>query len=267
MVVTAVEETQFETAQVVLPGGVRINYVHGGAHDGPAVLMLHGVSDSSFSFSRVMPLMPANHRIVAVDLRGHGDSGRPALDYSMSAFATDVLAVMDQLDIGTATLVGHSMGTFIARRAAELAPERISRLVLIGSAVTARNWVIEELLTATESMSDPVDEGFIWEFQSSTIRRPVPPQFFKRVVAESRKLPARVWQAAVAGMWGFNPQRPIACPTTILGGDRDAVFSVDEQVELFLATKRSTLHIEPGIGHTLHWEAPERFIELAFSDF
>jgi pimeloyl-ACP methyl ester carboxylesterase len=266
MVITAVEETHFQTAQVVLPDGVRLNYVQGGPVDGPAVVMLHGTSDSSFSFSRVMPLMPASMRLIAIDLRGHGDSDRPESDYSMSTFAVDVLSAMDRLGIGRATLVGHSMGTFIARRAAELAPERVARLVLAGSALTARNWVIEELLTATESMPDPVDDSFIWQFQASTIRRPVPPEFFERVVGESRKLPARVWRASVAGMWAFSPQRPIDCPTTILGGDRDAVFSVDEQVELFLATKRSTLHIEPGVGHTLHWEAPQRFVDLAFSD-
>jgi pimeloyl-ACP methyl ester carboxylesterase len=267
MIITAVEETHFETAQAVLPDGVRLNYAQGGSTDGPAVLMLHGTSDSSFSFSRVMPLMPADVRVIALDLRGHGNSDRPESDYSMSTFAIDVLSLMDRLGIRDATLVGHSMGTFIARRAAELAPERISRLVLIGSALTARNWVIADLLTATEAMTDPVDDSFIREFQAGTIRRPVPPEFFERVVGESRKLPARVWRASVAGMWAFSPQRPISCPATILGGDRDAVFSVDEQVELFLATKRSTLHIEPGVGHTLHWEAPERFVELAFADF
>jgi pimeloyl-ACP methyl ester carboxylesterase len=266
MVITAVDETHLETRRATLPSGVTLNYVQRGAVEGPAVVMLHGISDSSFSFSRVMPLMPAHLRAIAVDLRGHGDSDRPAADYSMTAFADDVLALMDTLGIRSATLVGHSMGTFIARRAAEIAPARITRLVLVGSALTARNWVIEDLLTSTESFTDPVDEGFIWDFQASTIRKPVPPEFFLRVVAESRKLPARVWRASVAGMWAFNPQRPIDCPTTILGGDRDTVFSVDEQVELFLSTKQATLHIETGVGHTLHWEAAERFVELAFTD-
>jgi non-heme chloroperoxidase len=92
----------------------------------------------------------------------------------------------------------------------------------------------------------------------------VPPEFLERVIAESRKVPARVWRAALAGLAGFQPQWPINCPTTILGGDLDAVFSVEEQTALFLATEHSTLHLEPRIGHTLHWEAPERFVSLAF---
>jgi pimeloyl-ACP methyl ester carboxylesterase len=227
--------------------------------------MLHGLSDSSFSFTRVLPMMPAHLRVVAVDQRGHGDSDRPASSYSVDAFASDLLALMDALAIDRATIVGHSMGSFVARRAAERARDRITRLVLIGTALTARNAVVESLLSVAASLSDPVDEAFIWDFQASTIRRPVPAAFFAQVVAESRKVPARVWRAALTGLWEYQPQWPITCPTTILGGDRDTVFSAEEHAALFLATEGSTFHLEPGVGHTLHWETPERFVSLAFS--
>ncbi len=121
-----------------------------------------------------------------------------------------------------------------------------------------------DLQTAVDRLVDPVDETFIREFQMSTIHRAVPPEFLERVIAESRKLPARVWRAALAGLASYRPQWPIICPTTILGGELDAVFSPHEQTALFLATERSTLHLEPRVGHTLHWEAPERFVALAF---
>jgi non-heme chloroperoxidase len=256
---------RFETSHVVLPrDGMRLTYVHAGPGDGAVVIMLHGITDSSFSFSRVMPLMPPELRVIALDQRGHGDSDRPADGYTMDDFAGDVIGLMDVLGIAEATLVGHSMGTFVARRVAERAPERVTRLVLLGTGLSSRNAVIAELQAAAELLSDPVDEAFIREFQLSTIHRAVPPEFLERVIAESRKVPARVWRAALAGLAGFQPQWPINCPTTILGGDLDAVFSVEEQTALFLATEHSTLHLEPRIGHTLHWEAPERFVSLAF---
>jgi pimeloyl-ACP methyl ester carboxylesterase len=259
-----VERVEFQTAHVAVSGGVRLHYVHGGPKDAPAVIMLHGTSDSSFSFSRVLPLMPADLRIIAVDQRGHGNSDRPAFGYSMDAFASDLLALMNALRIDRATIVGHSMGSFIARRAAEKAPDRITRLVLVGTALTPRNAVVRDLLTVCDSLTDPVDETFIREFQASTLNRPVPKAFFEQVVAESRKLPARVWRQSIAGLWDYQPQWPIVSPTTILGGDLDAVFSSREQMEVFTATEHSTCHIEPGIGHALHWEAPERFVALAF---
>jgi non-heme chloroperoxidase len=260
----ATVETRFDTSFVAVSGGVGLKYVQSGPHDGEAVIMLHGLSDSSFSFSRVMPLMPAHLRVVALDQRGHGDSDRPSAGYTMDAFAGDVLGAMDALDIEHATIVGHSMGSFVARRLAERAPRRISRLVLVGTAMSPRNAIVAELQTAIESLSDPVDESFIRDFQMSTICRAVPPAFLEQVIAESRKLPLRVWKQSIAGMCDFWPQWPITMPTTVLGGERDAVFSSDEQRAVFLATERSTLHLEPGIGHTLHWEDPERFVSLAF---
>jgi pimeloyl-ACP methyl ester carboxylesterase len=265
MVTFAAADTLYDSAHVALPGGVRLNYVHGGPADGPAVILLHGFSDSSFSFSRILPLMPPHFHVIAVDQRGHGNSDRPATGYSIDAFAKDVLALMDALVIHRATVVGHSMGSFVARRAAEKAPDRISRLVLIGTALTARNQAVDAVRTAVDALTDPVDESFIREFQRSTICRPVPGAFFEQVVAESRKVPSRVWKQSLAGLLDYQPRWPITCPTTILGGDRDAVFSADEQSAMFLATERSTFHLEPGVGHSLHWETPERFVSLAFS--
>jgi pimeloyl-ACP methyl ester carboxylesterase len=264
MVTFATSETLFDTAQVVVAGGVRLNYVHGGPAGAPVVLMLHGLSDSSYSFSRVLPLLADRLRVIALDQRGHGDSDRPTTGYSTNALAGDLLELMDALRIDRATVVGHSMGSFVARRVAERAPERITRLILVGTAMSPRNPVMTELQRTVEGLTDPVDEEFIREFQESTLFQPVPPEFFERVVAESKKLPAHVWREALRGMLEYQPQWPITCPTTILGGDRDSVFSADEQAAVFLATERSTLHIETGIGHTLHWEAPERFVSLAF---
>lgn len=266
MVTSVSSATRFATSQVVLADGIRLNYVHGGPQQGAAVVLLHGITDSSFSFSRVLPLLPPELRIVALDQRGHGDSDRPADGYTMNDFAGDVIGLMDELGIADAALVGHSMGSFVARAVAERAPERVSRLVLIGSALTARNAAVAELQAAIESFGDPVDETFVREFQLSTIYRAVPPEFLERVIAESRKVPARVWRAALAGLTAYQPQWPITCPTTILGGELDAVFSAHEQTALFAATEHSTLQLEPRVGHALHWEAPERFVALAFGD-
>ena len=265
MVTFAPVDSGFDTSTVVLQDGTRLHYAYGGPAGGPAVIFLHGVADSSFSFSRVFPLMPDGFRLLALDQRGHGESGRPDTAYDIDDFAGDVLGIMNALQIATATVVGHSMGSFVARRVAERAPERVSRLVLIGTALTPRNGVMADLRQAVQSLTDPVEEAFIREFQLGTIARPVPGEFMKRVVRESQKLPARVWRAAFDGMWRFEPRWPLTCPTMILGGDRDAVFSVEEQSALFTSTERSTLHVEAGAGHALHWEDPERFVALAFS--
>ena len=252
-------------AEVRLASGIRLKYVQQGPPDGPAVVMLHGYSDSSFSFSRVLPLMPAHLRVVAIDQRGHGDSDRPDGGYSVNMLANDALMVMDALGITRATVVGHSMGSFVARRIAEIAPARVRRLVLIGTGPSLQKDSLAALRTAIEVLVDPVDEGFIRDFQRSTLFRPVPDRFFEQVVAESRKLPARVWKAVMENLWHHHPRPSIDCPTDVLGGEQDAVFSVEEQAAVYGVSQRGTLHLEPYVGHALHWEAPERFVALAFA--
>jgi pimeloyl-ACP methyl ester carboxylesterase len=245
---------------VRLPSGVRLHYIEQGPASGPAVLLLHGYSDSSFSWSRVMPLLPRELRVVAIDQRGHGRSDRPERGYSVDDFATDALQAMETLGIDSATVVGHSMGSFVARRVAERAPERVQRLVLLGSASTADNAVVRELLGVVNGLADPVDPAFVREFQMSTAARPLPPEFLERVIANSQAMPARVWKAALASLVEYRPSGAIQCPTLVVGGDVDGVFSAAEQAQLARQIPGAVLDLEPGVGHALNWEDPDRFI-------
>ena len=99
--------TETRRADAHLSTGVRLRYAEQGDAAGWPVVMLHGYTDSSFSFSRVLPLLDSSFRAFALDLRGHGDSGRPARGYALGDFASDVLAFLDELGIERATLVGH----------------------------------------------------------------------------------------------------------------------------------------------------------------
>ena len=246
--------------QAQLPGGVRIRYAERGPANGPAVVMLHGYSDSWFSFSRVIPLLPDTMRVIAVDQRGHGGAGRPADGYSMDDFARDVIQLMDALQIERATVVGHSMGSFVARRVAALAPGRVAGLLLVGAGIRADNDAVRSLQSPVDNLTDPVDPAFVREFQSSTIARPVPPAFLERVISDSHKLTAAVWKKVYAGLVEYEAAEPaIKSPTLVLGGDKDAIFPVAEQEALAKAIAGASITIVPGVGHTLHWEDPERF--------
>jgi len=244
-----------------LANGLRLRYVERGPANAPAVIMLHGYSDSSFSFSRVMPLLPDNLRVIAVDARGHGESDRPASGYSMDDFARDTIELMDALGIERATIVGHSMGSFIARRVAVLAPERVSGLVLAGAGIRGDNDAVKSLREPVEALTDPIDEAFVREFQVSTIARPVPPEFLEKVIGESRKLPPAAWKGIFSGLMEYKGgEDGIKAPTLVLGGEKDAIFSVAEQRAIAQAIPGATATIVPGIGHSIHWEDPERFV-------
>lgn len=244
-----------------LASGLRLRYIERGPANAPAVIMLHGYSDSSFSFSRVMPLLPDTLRAIAVDGRGHGESDRPASGYSMDDFARDTIQLLDALGIERATLVGHSMGSFIARRVAVLAPERVSGLVLVGAGIRGDNDAVRSLREPVQALTEPIDEAFVREFQVSTIARPVPPEFLETAIRESRKLPPAAWKGIFSGLVEYKGgEHGIKAPTLVLGGDKDAIFSVAEQRAIAQAIPGATATIAPGIGHAIHWEDPERFV-------
>jgi non-heme chloroperoxidase len=241
--------------------GPSLRYAAAGAQSGLPLVLLHGFTDSWYSYSRLMPCLPSqSFRAFALDQRGHGDSDRPLDGYLIGDFAADVVALLDALELDRVALVGHSMGSVIARRVAELHPERVSALVLIGAVETPVGDAARELEAAVQALSDPVPEEFIRDFQASTIHVPVPDTFFEQVVAESQKLPARVWRAVLEGLVQADDVRELAkitAPTLLMWGDRDAYFPRDEQERLAAAIPDARLLVYRDTGHSPHWERPD----------
>lgn len=115
---------------LVRPEG-RIAYDDAGK--GPLVVMVPGLGDLRAEYRFLAPrLVEAGYRVVTVDLRGHGQSSTGWSDYTSSAIGSDVVALVEELDAGPATLVGTSMGAAAVAWAAAEAPETVSGAVLIG---------------------------------------------------------------------------------------------------------------------------------------
>ena len=103
------------------------------AGEGPLVLCVPGMGESRSAFRHLRPgLVAAGYRVAVMDLRGHGDSSVAFAAYDDPAAASDVLAVIDALGGGPATVVGNSMGAAAAVLAAAERPAMVARLVLIG---------------------------------------------------------------------------------------------------------------------------------------
>lgn len=252
---------RFANAQ--LTTGVSLNYAEQGDSAGHPMILLHGYTDSWFSYSRVLPFIPPTYHTYALSQRGHGDSERPARGYAMTDFAADVIAFMDALGLPQVILVGHSMGSLVAQEAALNAPERVTRLILIGSATNMRSADVLQLQHEVNALDDPVPAEFAREFQVSTIYHPVPEDFLDRAVAESLKLPARVWRDALAGQLAVDYTARISricMPTLVLRGDHDTIFSRPAQNALAAGIVNASLKVYPETGHALHWERPSEFV-------
>jgi pimeloyl-ACP methyl ester carboxylesterase len=229
--------------------------------DGEPVVFVHGWPDSGFSFSRVVPLLPDTFRAVVFDQRGFGDSDKPESGYAIHEMAGDLLGLLDAIDIAAATIVGHSFGSFVARRAAIIGPERVGGLVLIGTGFTPANDVTRDVQKAMRGLPDPISQEFAREFQASTVYHPVPPEFFDRIVAESMKLPTRLWRLTFDSLMAYDDSRQLAGikpRTLLLWGDHDALFSRRDQERFQENLPSAQLKIYEETGHCPNWERPEQ---------
>jgi pimeloyl-ACP methyl ester carboxylesterase len=100
---------------------------------GPAVLLIHGITSSSRTWRAVMPALAEHHTVIAPDLLGHGRSAKPRGDYSLGGYASGLRDLMVALEIPGATVVGHSLGGGVAMQFAYQFPERVERLALVDS--------------------------------------------------------------------------------------------------------------------------------------
>jgi pimeloyl-ACP methyl ester carboxylesterase len=98
---------------------------------GAPLVALHGLTASHVSFAGVAECLAGRRPLFALDLRGRGDSGKPAGPYGMAQHAEDVAAAMGAMGLGASIIVGHSMGAFVATALAAAHPELVSGLLLI----------------------------------------------------------------------------------------------------------------------------------------
>lgn len=248
-------------ATVRLATGPRLHYAAHGDPDGEPILFLHGWPDSWFSFSRVVPLLQQRFHAFVLDQRGFGDSERPDGDYAIGTFAADVVAFLDAVSIEKATIVGHSFGSFVTRSTVLTSPERVTRVVLIGTGVSAATPVLREVQATMRDLQDPVPLEFARDFQASTAHAPLPDWFFERIVAESLKLPARLWRRVLDGVIAYADAAQLAqitAPTLLLWGEHDALFSRTDQDRLLAAIRGAELRVYEDTGHCPNWERPER---------
>jgi non-heme chloroperoxidase len=154
-------------------------------------VFVHGWPDSRCSFSRVLAILPTHYHAVALDQRGFGNSERPACCYGIDDLAADLVVFLDAVGLRRASLVGHSLGSFISRRVAETRPDRVARLVLISSAVTAANKVLVAAQASLRTLQNPVPPQFARQFQASTAYRPLSEALAKRTASRTSLAPAQ----------------------------------------------------------------------------
>lgn len=248
--------------RVRLSTGVTVNVAEAGDPMGQPVIFLHGYSDSWFSWSLVVDRLPPGVRAIMLDQRGHGRSDKPECCYRYEDLAKDAVALLDRLGISRATVVGHSLGSLVAQHVAVAAPDRVSKLVLLGSGEAVQPALAKEIATALAQFTDTVPAEFVKEFQLSTIRGPLPDGFLDRVLQESALMPLHAWRGIASGLVAdsLGVASRITAPTLILAAELDAPFPPEFSWALGKRIRNSKVVEYAKTGHAIHWEQPDRFV-------
>lgn len=247
--------------QIRLSNGVRLNYVELGDPKGEPLLMLHGYTDSSRSWSLTAPHL-SEYRLLIPDQRGHGGSDAPACCYGSTQFADDARLLLDALGIQRAAVAGHSLGSMVAISFAADHPERVSRIILIGSTamvpVKRGDWLYESAM-ALKAPLDPSSQ-FLREWHPSNQPTPVDPVFAKAVEEEYLKIPLHVWRGVMRELASVPVGRhaqDVKAPVLVLSGGKDPLFPEIHHASLLTAFPHAEAQIFPDLGHNPNWERPD----------
>jgi non-heme chloroperoxidase len=253
-------------AQIKLASGITLHYVTQGRADGDPIVLLHGIGDSWRSFELALPFIPDRYRVYAITMRGHGWSDAPASGYSQRDYASDITSFMEQLNLRNVTLVGHSLGSFMAQTVAVEDRGRVARLVLIGSGPggVSSPAVRAEVQRMFRQIRAPVDPAFARDFQASTLSKPVPAAFMEVMNEQILRAAPQMWAATADHVYSAetaNALERIKAATLLIWGDQDAMLGRAEQDALLARLRNARLVVFAGHGHTPHWEDPERFVK------
>lgn len=253
---------------VELSTGINMRYVESGPSNGEPLILLHGMNDSSRTWSLMLPYMGNKHHIYIPDLRGHGDTDKPTSGYAPGDMAGDVIAFMDALNIETASIAGHSMGSYITQHLVIDHPDRINKVVLIGTfaqgssdASTDNPEVTEWFWTTMSTIPEPIDpnsEFMMWWY---TTVNPVDETFMSNIRIEAAAQPLYVWKAVTKGLIVDDHRyffKYYDAPTLILWGSQDDYAPQTDQDAIKKYLPNATWIEIPDIGHSTHWEAPEK---------
>jgi pimeloyl-ACP methyl ester carboxylesterase len=259
--------------------GRQVNVVELGS--GPPIVFIHGLSGSWQNWLEQVPVFAREHRVIAFDLPGFGGSEMPAQKISISGYGRFVDTLLDELGVGSAALVGNSMGGFIGIELAIRFPERVERLVLVSAAGLSIEYLRNERALALLGVAEnrlAAYSGWVASRSDALARRPGARRLIVGIVAHRpERLPGPLVAEQVRGSGkpGFLPALDaltdypirdrlgeIACPTLIVWGAEDKLVPARDADEFARLIPNARKVIWPETGHVAMLERPAAFNAL-----
>jgi pimeloyl-ACP methyl ester carboxylesterase len=253
---------------------VKLHYALYNEDKTETVLLLHGLGSSGADWELQLPALRDHYRVLAPDARGHGRSPKPRARYFIPEMVEDVVALLDDLHIQSAQVVGLSMGGAMAQQLALAHPERVESLVLVNTFARVRpaGWnglfrffsrVYALQFAGMPQLGEPVIARMFPKPDQAEIRR----IGLERFVAYNTD--KEVYKSLLRANIQFDVRKQLAnihCPTLIVTADRDLTVPMRCKVELRDQIHAAEFAVIPDSGHATPIDQSEPFnkVLLAF---
>lgn len=243
-----------------------LSYIDAGSGEIP-LLFLHGFPFSKLMWIKQLENLKITNRVIALDIRGFGESTDETTPLSIDLFATDLLAFMDKLKISKANVCGLSMGGYVVLEAFKKAPERFSSLILCDTQCSADTAAVKENRQKTIDQIElhgaaDFNEKFITNvFHPNTLNSKIDVVTSLRaaVFANSKHIITAGLNALANRTETCSILNTIMVPTLIICGLNDEVIPLSQSEFLHKNIQNSVLKIINTAGHVSNLEQPEEF--------
>lgn len=224
----------------------------------PDLLLLHGALGSAAQFDALIPSLTAHLTCHTLDFLGHGltpqAQGSRVTTFRIEDFAKQVLGWLDRQPIATIDVFGYSMGGYVALYLAYTQPERIGRILTLGTKVL---WTRDDAAKEIQSMDPDAIVAKVPHFARTLEARHAVP--WRIIVHHTSKM---IGALGKANLLSEDVLRSIPHPVRIAVGDRDATVSAEEAVQVYRCLPKAQLQVLPGAPHPLEKVGADRLAAL-----
>ncbi len=256
-----------ENSHTTTVNNLTVNYIDEGPTNSPAIIFIHGFPLNKLMWEKQIEILKENYRVIAYDIRGHGNTDAGNDNFSIELFANDLLSLMDVLKIDRTILSGFSMGGYIALNAIESYPERFNALILCDTNCAADMPDAKEKRMKTIAN---IKEQGLEKYAGESLKKLFAPISFsthseeiaivrKMIMNTSRQSLYKTLHALAERKETCTKLHEIKVPVLIMVGKEDEITPPAAALTMHEKIKSATIHIIDHAGHMSNMENPDQF--------
>ncbi len=244
-------------------GGYRLHYLEAGA--GPPVVLIHGLGADVRAWRFAIPALSSSFHVYAIDLLGFGRSDKPQIPYRIGTLVDSLTGFLDAVGVDKASVIGHSLGGWVATRFATTHPDRLDKLVLVDSAGygEAPSQMVRDYLSQLDPSAVAAAEQWLGSMNPEDqrmVEAAAVAYFARRLSGADGYAVASLVESIMRGEDALGPEvRQVRVPTLVVWGRNDPIIPLRVGQTLAADIPKARAIVLDGCGHRPQTECATAF--------